>query len=372
MVSKPRAVAYVDLTTLEENFKLIRSRVAPRVKVLCVVKTDAYGHGAVAVARRLEANDADYLGVASVDEGIELRESGIESPILLMGGILPWDDLETVFASRLTPVVYDFSTLRRIADYSGDFDSFNIHIKVDTGMGRLGFLPGEIERVIEMLNEMPQVCVEGLMSHFSLSENVNLPAKNQIVRFEELLGEFTRRGFKPEIAHMANSGAIANYPEARFDMVRAGIYLYGSQPGTAEKDALPVKQVMRLVSKIALIREFPPGYPLSYGGTYTTDKPVTKIAYIPFGYGDGFPRALSNKGSVLIREKRCSIVGRICMDWLLADVTYLENVAAEDEVILLGQGESDVISADEIAALADTIPYEILCGISKRVLRVYV
>lgn len=372
MISIPRAVAYIDLTALEENYKLVKSRLAPGVKILSVVKADAYGHGATDVARKLEAIGADYLGVATVDEGSELRQSGIGLPILIMSGLLPWDDVGTLFLNNLTPVVYDIETIERIKAHTGNQAPLNIHIKVDTGMGRLGFSADEALSIIDRVKDLTAINVEGLMSHFSQSEKIEEYGLDQVRAFERMLGIFSEQGRRPPIAHMANSGAILNYPQAHFDMVRVGIFLYGSHPAWVPGGGLPVRQVMKLVSKIALIREFPPGYFLSYGRTYSTGKPVTKVAYIPFGYGDGYPRALSNKGSVLIKEKKCGVVGRVCMDWLLVDVTHLDQVDVEEEVILLGQGNTDVITADEIADLADTIPYEILCRISKRIPRVYV
>jgi alanine racemase len=372
MVSIPRSVVYVDLDVLEENYRTIKSRVPEGVKVLCVVKEDAYGHGVREVARRLESIGADYLGVATVDEGFELRDQGITLPVLVMGGILPWDEIGAVFESELTPVIYNFGVLRRLAE-SGTpgGEGVKVHIKIDTGMGRLGFTPDEVLSVIEFVKDEPWIQVEGLMSHFSRSEEREEYGVKQIQIFKSVADVFREKGIEPGIVHMANSGAVSNYPDAHFDMVRVGINLYGSHPSREGLSRLPVRQVMKYVSKVALIREFPPGRSLSYGGTFTTTR-KTLIAYVPTGYGDGYPRALSNRGSVLIKERRCSIVGRVCMDWIFVDVTDLEDVDPGEEVILLGQSGSDVITADEIAELAGTIPYEILCSISKRVLRVYV
>ncbi len=370
MIRMPRAVAYVDMSALESNYRTIRACVPPEVKMLCVVKADAYGHGAVQTARRLEAADADYLGVATIDEGMELRESGITTPILVMSGIFPWDEVGPLFRNRLTPVVHDFATLDRIEKEGEQFEEpLKVHIKVDTGMGRIGFLPDECADLAERLKEMRTVQMEGFMSHFPSSEIRNEFGERQIRLFERCLRTIKDGGIDPEIVHMANSGAVTTYPEAHFSMVRVGINLYGSFTGRELRDKMALTQVMRLVSRVALIREFPEDTPLSYGGTYVTKK-NTRVAYVPVGYADGYPRALSNKGEVLIHDKRCSIVGRICMDWLLVDVTYLD-VEPGDEVVLLGHGETQVITADEIADHVGTIPYEILCNISKRVMRVY-
>ncbi|HOE16140.1 MAG TPA: alanine racemase [Syntrophorhabdaceae bacterium] len=367
-----RTTAYIDLGVLEENYRTIRARVPQNVKVLCVVKADAYGHGAVQVSRRLEENGVDYLGVANVEEGTELRKAGIKSPILVMGGILPWDPEEPFDEHDLVPVIYDtgmIEKLKRKGSRSGK--TLKVHIKVDTGMGRLGFRPEEVPDIARLMKKLPHIEIEGCMSHFSSSEVRDEYGLNQIRIFEKSLQALQKEGIALKIAHMANSGAITNYPEGYFDMIRVGISLYGSHPAKELSTKLPVRQVMRFVSKVALIREFPPGSPLSYGRTFTTSG-RTRVAYIPVGYADGYPRALSNKGSVLIKGKRCNIVGRICMDWFLVDITDIGNAATGDEVVLLGHDGTSTITADEIAECAGTIPYEILCKISKRVARVYV
>lgn len=362
----------MDLNALEENYRTIRAFLASKVRILCVVKADAYGHGAVEVARRLESNDVDYLGVATVDEGLDLRESGISVPILVMSGIFAWDDVASLFTNRLTPVVYDRATLERIEEEGLRHDEpLRVHVKVDTGMGRLGFAKDDLPFVAERIKEMKGVKLEGLMSHFSQSEKRDEYGMNQMALFMEALQSLRAADAYPEIIHMANSGAITTYPEAHFSMVRVGINLYGSYPAEELRERMPLRQVMRLASRVAVIREFPEGTALSYGRTYTTKK-GTRVAYIPVGYADGYPRSLSNKGSVLIKGKRCSIIGRICMDWFLADITYLEGVEVGDEVVLLGRGDGQLITADEIAEQAGTIPYEILCGISRRIMRVYV
>ncbi|OPX95191.1 MAG: Alanine racemase [Syntrophorhabdus sp. PtaB.Bin006] len=372
IVSIPRAVAYIDLRVLEENYGTIKSRLSPEAGLLCVVKADAYGHGAVEVSRRLEELGVSYLGVASTEEGIELRDYGIRAPILVMSGIMPWNDVEPFQRHNLVPVVYDQATLKRLKEESDGFDEpLKIHLKFDTGMGRLGFTMNEVPLALELVSDTKDIEVEGVMSHFSSSENRDEYGLEQVKTFTRITEFLKENGITPRLVHMANSGAIVNYPEAHFNMARVGISLYGSHPDVGLKKVLPTQQVMKFVSKIALIREFPAGYGLSYGRTFVT-KRNTIVAYVPVGYADGYPRALSNKGSVLIKDRRCSIIGRICMDWLLVDITDIEGLEVKDEVILLGQGEEDAVTADEIAELAGTIPYEILCKISKRVLRVYV
>ncbi|MBA4417346.1 MAG: alanine racemase [Syntrophus sp. (in: bacteria)] len=372
MIQTPRAVVYVNLNALVKNYHTIKALLPTEVKVLCVVKADAYGHGAKEVARRLESCKVDYLGVASVDEGMELRESGITAPILVMSGIFSWDEIEPVFKNRLTPVVYDFGTLDRIEAAGERYDdSLKVHMKVDTGMGRLGFTVDEFPRVIERIKEMRHVDLEGIMSHFSSSEMRDDYGIEQIRLFNRAVQVSRDLGIEPEIVHMANSGALTTYPDACFNMVRVGINLYGSHTAKGLREKMALKQVMKLVSRIAVLREFDEGSALSYGGTYMTEA-HTKVAYIPLGYADGYPRSLSNRGSVLIKEKRCSIIGRICMDWLLVDVTGLGDIDVGEEVILLGRSGTQAITADEIAEHEGTIPYEVLCRISKRIMRVYV
>jgi len=368
----PRTIAYIDLNVLDGNYRIIKSMIPSHVKLLCVVKSDAYGHGANMVAQRLESNEVDYLGVATIDEGIELRDSGIHAPILVMSGILPWDNVEALMDNNLTPVVYDMETLNKVKERARSFvKAVRIHIKVDTGMGRLGFSPDDINPVINFIKGEKFLYIEGIMSHFSLSEKRDEYGMNQIKTFNKVLRIFEENGIKPDLVHMANSGAITNYPEAYFDMVRVGISLYGSHPARGLSEKLPVQQVMKLASRIAHIREFQVGCSLSYGRTYTT-KRKTRVAYIPLGYADGYPRVLSNRGSVLIKGERCSIVGRICMDWLLVDITDVDCVQVGEEVVLLGSSGNAFIHVDEIAEYAETIPYEILCNISPRILRVYV
>lgn len=371
MANTNRAVAYIDLSILEENYKTIKAKVSHETGILCVVKADAYGHGAVEVCRRIQSLGMSYLGVATIDEAADLRANGINSPILVMGGIMPWDDISVFLQQNVTPVVYELSGLMKLCSMAKSFSNpLKVHLKFDTGMGRLGFMPDDASLVIEHLAGVDNIQIEGLMSHLSSSEIRDEHGIGQINTFKKIIEVFLKKGFQPEIIHMANSGAIINYPESHFNMVRTGISLYGSHSSKELKDQLPTRQVMKFVSRIALIREFPAGYPLSYGRTFITPK-NTRVAYIPVGYADGYPRALSNKGAVLIHDKRCDVIGRICMDWFLVDITADDRANVNDEVILLGESATDCITADEIAEISETIPYEILCKISKRVTRVY-
>lgn len=367
-----RALALVDLAILEDNLRTLRSFTQPAVKMLCVVKADAYGHGAVKVSQRLESVGVDYLGVANIDEALELRHGGISLPILVMGGLFAWDEITRAVENELTPILYDMQTLSRLISRSSSFKKpLKLHIKVDTGMGRLGFTAAEMTAVGKHLKGIDNLFCEGIMSHFSSSELRDDYGLRQLALFDEARQRLLQTGIVPVISHMANSGAIVNYPEAHFDMVRTGISLYGSYPDRNIMDKLNLRQVMKFTSRVALIREFPEGSALSYGRTHITGKP-SRIAYVPVGYADGYPQRLSNKGFVLIKERKCSIVGLVCMDWMLVDITDLSGVNVGDEVILLGHGRYESITADELAGLAGMIPYEVLCGISKRVARKHV
>jgi len=310
--------------------------------------------------------------VATIEEGVELRDHAVRKPILVMGGVMPWDDTQTLWDYELTPALADLESLRRLAnDAERRGKAIKVHVKVDTGMGRLGVGLDEVEAVAAALRASRYVQAEGLMSHFASSEQRDAYGMTQIERFTQVMDYLSGQGVAPSLPHMANSGAVCQYPEAYFGMVRLGIMLYGAYPDAGLAGKITVKPVMRLASRIAYVKTFPPGSPLSYGRTFVTDR-ATKVACVALGYADGFPRALSNKGSVLIRNRRCPIVGRVCMDWLLADVTALPDVAAGEEAIFIGEAGNERITADEIAERAGTIPYEIFCNVSKRIPRSYV
>jgi alanine racemase len=370
MLNVARARAEVDLGALERNYRAIRQRVADGVRVLCVVKADAYGHGAQAVAKKYEELGADYFGVATVDEGMDLRDGGVTTPVLVMSGIMPWDDVDSFVEQGLVPAVSSFAMLERLSGVCRKGRA-TVHVKVDTGMGRLGFSHEEVPELIERLKISPAIDVEGLMTHFPSSERIDAYGREQVTRFRSVVDLFRQNGIEPKLVHMANSGAVVNYPEAHFDMIRPGIMMYGSYPDPRLRERLVLEPVMALRSHVAVVRQFATGTGLSYGGTFVTER-TTRVAYVPVGYADGYPRALSNKGAVLVRGKRCRLLGRVCMDWILADVTDLPDVAPGEDVTLLGGRDDDVITANEMAEMVGTIPYEILCGVSRRIARVYV
>lgn len=359
----------VDLNVLESNYRAIQAQVSPGVGLLPIIKADAYGHGAVEAGRRLQSIGAAYFGVATIDEGKELRENGITVPILVLSGVMPWESPYTAVEYRLTPAVINFDALERLAGLQDG--EITVHIKIDTGMGRLGFTRSDLDRLTRRLNQLPHLKVEGLMSHFASSEKRDDYGRNQVRDFIGAAEFFKDRGITPELLHMANSGAICSYPEAYFNMVRPGIMLYGSYSAPVLEGTLQLRPVLTWSARVAVVREFPAESALSYGRTYITGR-RTKIAYIPVGYGDGYPRALSNRGSVLVRGRRCPVVGRVCMDWTFVDVTELDEVTPGEEVVLLGGKGNEAVRADEIAAHVGTIPYEVLCDISRRIPRQYV
>jgi alanine racemase len=365
-----RTSVRVCLSSLVGNYHTISRAVERDVTLLCVIKADAYGHGAVDVGRALESAGARYFGVATVQEGRELREAGITIPILTLSGLLPWDSLNYLTRYNLVPVISNFDMLARV----GRFESavgLKVHVKVDTGMGRLGFSTAEVPAVLTTLESLSNVEVEGIMSHFPASDQRDDFGKRQIEDFRHVLEVFSDHGVRPKFCHMANSGAICTYPEAHFTMVRPGIMLYGSYPDLSLRNKIALKPVMKWISHVAFVRHLPSDSPVSYGRTYFTTGETT-VAYIPVGYADGYPTSLSNRGMVLIRGRGCPVLGRVCMEWTMVDVTDLPDVAPGEEVVLLGDsGKGEVITADDIADTIGSIPYEVLCGISKRVPRCY-
>jgi alanine racemase len=366
---KLRTSAYIDLDAIEENYRSIGALVEPGVTLLPVIKADAYGHGAARVALRLQSIGAGYLAVASIDEAIELRKSGVSCPILVLSGVMPWEDVRIFVENDVTPTVVSFESLERAAAHQGP-KPLKIHVKVDTGMGRLGFSPGDLGMLLERLGRMGHIHVEGLMSHFASSELRDDYGEGQVEAFRGAIESFKASGLRPRFVHMANSAAICDYPEAHFTMVRPGIMLYGSYPDKSLRGKVRLKPVMRWTSSVGFVRTVPAKSSLSYGRTCVTER-ETRVAYVPIGYADGFPRSLSNRGTVLIKGRRCRIMGTVCMEWVLADVTGVADVGPGEEVVIMGTSGVERITADEIADQAGTIPYEILCGVSRRVPRLY-
>src|SRR5271168_2183652 len=372
--------AEVSLAALRENFRTVQKHVGAGVTVCAVVKADAYGHGAVECSRALEAEGARWLGVTSLDEAIPLREAGIRSNILLMTGFWRGEESE-IIRLHLTPTVWEpwhIETLETAAAAMGVAQA--VHLKVDTGMGRLGVAVEQLPGVLAALNAAKHLVLEGLSTHLASSEIMDAPSVAEQERSFDTARRMVREaGLEPAFVHMANTGAVISRRETWNTMVRPGVALYGyylpfQRAGREVSGGtlrLPVKPILTWKTRILSLRDFAANQALGYGGTYVTKAPA-HVAVLPVGYADGYNRQLSNRGRVIVREHYAPIVGRISMDLTLVDVTGIPGIAVGDEVILLGASEGLSVDALEHAELANSTPYEILCNISKRVPRRYV
>jgi alanine racemase len=362
--------ALVDLDVLRENLAQVRAHLPQGVKVLAAVKGDAYGHCATLCASALEAAGVEWFGVALVEEGRELREHGITGRILCLGGAGPFGGDEAIRLG-LTPLVSHIDEARGLNEAAARAGkSIAIHIKVDTGMGRLGVPIHLWAHFLDRLAELPHLEVEGIASHLATSEGPDgrVSTREQTRRFEEAIAMARHRGFKPPLVHLANSGAILQHPNTAFDMVRPGLLLYGYDPGFA-KPRIPVHPVMTVKTQVLVVRDLPEGVGVSYGGRFKTQRP-SRLATLPVGYADGYPRALTDKAEVLVHGCRAPVRGRVCMDMCMVDVTDVPHeVRPGDEVVLLGTQGEESITANDLAGWADTIPYEILSRFSGRIPR---
>jgi alanine racemase len=367
--------AEVDLDALASNFHLIQKQVGPAVKVLAVVKANAYGHGAVTCARRLAVEGADWFGVALPEEGIELRDSGITQPILCLAGF--WEgQAGGCIQKNLTPVAYRLEMLEAFDRAARDAGVVaKVHLKIDTGMGRLGVRFDEVTEFVSALGRFEALRVDGLMTHFAAADDSTCESltEDQITRFADVVKIFRAAGHDPTYLHSANSAGIYSHPQAWGNMIRPGGVLYGLWrdilPASSRHDEL--RPVMSLRSQISLLKWVPAGDTIGYGCTFEASR-KTLVATIPIGYDDGYPRRLSNRAHVIVRGVYASVVGRISMDLTLVDVTGVPGVELGDEVILLGS-EADgrtAITAEELAKTAGMLSYEITCGIGQRVPRI--
>ena len=372
--------AYVSLSTLRKNFSAVQRHIGSGITICGVVKADAYGHGATECAQALEKEGAQWLGVTSLDEAIPLREAGIRARILLMTGFWRGEE-EEIIRLRLTPTVWEPSQVELLETAAArlGLPSHAVHLKIDTGMGRLGVALGELPQVCRALKSSPHLSIEGLSTHLASSEILDAPSVDeQLKKFDEARLFLCGEGFDPLLVHTANTGAVISRRESWNTMVRPGIALYGyylpferaGREVSGSKLRLAVKPVLTWNTRILSLREVRANQPLGYGGTYVTKAPA-RIAVLPVGYADGLNRALSSRGRVIVREHYAPIVGRISMDLTLVDVTGLPGVSVGDEVILLGSQDGLSVDAHEHAVLANTNVYEILCAISKRVPRKY-
>jgi alanine racemase len=376
--------AEVNLAHLRHNLRVLQRAVAEGpsarpAEVWGVLKADAYGHGAPAVARTLERAGISGLCVALLEEAIELREAGIRIPILVMGGFYGTrrDGIDEILANDLVPVVHDAGQIERIAAVARleAGREVRVHLKVDTGMGRLGVAPDELDAALEALAQRPELRLDGLMTHFACADAPDLdPTREQLRVFRDVEARAARHRLFPRVRHAANSAATLRLPEARFELVRPGLALFGVSP-LEGPDAMPdLKPVMKVRTEIVALRTAQPGQSIGYGHTWTAERPSV-IATVPMGYADGLGRQLSNRGHGLVRGRRALIAGTVSMDLTMLDVTDIPGVQQGDEVVFLGSQAGplgrDAISASEIAGHTGTIPWEILTSISRRVPRFY-
>jgi alanine racemase len=367
--------AEIDLSALRHNFRTIRSSIPNRTEILAVVKADAYGHGFMDISRELENLGVDAFGVAFLVEGIQLRKAGIDRPVLLLGGIYPGQERKCV-GYNLSTAVFTLEQARALNQAALKlFRKARIHLKIDTGMGRLGISYADVPSFMQELKKLPGIELEGVISHFAsadeLDESGQYYTRLQAERFAWALGEVRQAGFVPRYVHIANSAAALLRDIPGCNLVRPGIALYGALPSPDFRGKLDLRPVMRLKSRIAMLKWVEEGSTISYARRFTAGG-RSLIASVPVGYADGYPRALTNRGEALVRGQRARVAGTVCMDWIMLDVTAVRDAAAGDEVVLIGtDAAGNCIPAEELAQAAGTIPYEIFCGISKRVPRVY-
>jgi len=369
--------AEVSLIALRQNFRVVQKHIGPGVTVCAIVKADAYGHGAVECSRALEEEGVRWFGVTSLDEAIPLRESGIRGRILLLTGFWRGEE-EEIVRLNLTPTVWEPGQIELLEKAAGRLlAKHSVHLKVDTGMGRLGASPQDLRHIVAALKSAPHLIVEGLSTHLASSEILDAPSvAEQLQSFEQVRQFLRNEGIDPPLIHAANTGAVISRRESWNTMVRPGIALYGyflpferaGREVSGRDLRIGVKPVLTWKTRILSLRDVRANQALGYGGIYVTKAPA-RIAVLPVGYADGFNRALSSRGRVIVREHYAPIVGRISMDLTLVDVTGLPGIEVGDEAILLGSSEGLTVDAREHAALANTVLYEILCGISKRVPR---
>jgi len=365
--------AEIDLDALAANFHVVKARVGPDVNVMAVVKANAYGHGAVECARRLEHEGADWFGVALPEEGIELRKAGIAKPVLCLAGF--WGEQATTCLQHdLVPVVYRLDMIESFDRAARERNIVaDVHVKVDTGMGRLGVRFDEVSEFVAALKQFKNIRLDGLLTHFAAADEPSCGplTKDQIRRFETAVGAFREHGFSPTYQHLANSAAVFGQPSAWGNMIRPGGVLYGLSDTLAPDDRdVNLRPVMSLHSRITLLKWVPQGETVGYGCTFEASR-KTLVATVPIGYDDGYRRALSNRGDAIIRGVYATVIGRISMDLTLIDVTNVLGVQTEDEVTFIGSEGSLSITAEEIGKTVGTLSYEVTCGISQRVPRIY-
>ena len=374
MTEHNRVCAEIDLDAIAYNMEQMKKRIGDHARLIAVVKADGYGHGAVPVAKMFEA--CSYVwgyAVACLEEAMELREQGIRKPILVLGCVFP-DQFEEMIRYDVRPAVYMESMAELISQEAvrQGKDAF-IHIKIDTGMGRIGFpVTEESADAVERISRLPGIRIEGMFTHFAKADErdktYTFLQHDRFMRMKELI---EKRQVPVRYFDCDNSAGIIDFPDMKHDLARAGIAMYGMYPSDeVDQKAVDLRPALSLVSHVSFVKEVEAGTPISYGGTFVSDRPM-RVATIPVGYGDGYPRSLSNKGYVLIHGKRARILGRVCMDQFMADVTDIPETAFMDRVVLVGRDGDEEITVDELADLSGRFNYEFVCCLGKRIPRIY-
>jgi len=371
MTSQPLTFIEIDLDAIAHNIRALKTHIGPSVCLFAVVKANAYGHGAVEVAHTALQHGADRLAVARVNEGIQLREAGIMAPILVMG-YTPPGEVGVVVTHDLTLTVTEWQVAETISNHAVAHGKRTpVHVKVDTGMGRFGLLPDDVVPFVNRLSTLPGIVIEGLFSHFAIADLADKTyTRQQFQLFQNVSAALIAAGHSIPLRHIANSAATLDLPEMHLDAVRCGIAMYGLWPSNEVAPAVPLKPVLSLKSHIARVRILPTGSSISYGRTYITPRSMP-VALIPVGYGDGYHRLLSNRGAVLINGRRAPIIGRVCMDQFVVDISEVGPVQVNDEVVLIGYQGDGHISAEEVAVWGETINYEVTTSLLPRVPRLY-
>lgn len=361
--------AEINLDAICHNLEVVSHIVKSGTKILGVVKADAYGHGMKEVSKAI-LDYVDYFGVASLDEAAVLRSIGIQKPVLVIGAILP-EEIEGVVRFNAIQTVSDLDIPKRLSKLARSKNKkIKVHVKIDTGMGRLGFWHEEAIGFIKKISRLKNIIIDGIFTHFPNAEADSVFTCNQIRNFKRLAENLQDNNIHIPVKHAANSMGLIDFKDSHMNMVRPGLMMYGIYPKESLMKNILLRPALTLKTKISYLKPTPGGRNISYGMTYVTRRP-TKIATIPVGYGDGYSRHFSNKAEVLVNGIRCPIVGRVCMDMCMVDVGHLKNVKAGDDVILIGSQGNEIIRAEELARLINTIPYEVLCNIGHRVPRIY-
>lgn len=361
----------IDLDAAKYNVERVRGIVPPGVGLLFVVKADAYGHGAVRISRLAEECGVDMLGVATLDEGRELRKAGILLPILILSPVLP-QEIEGVLENRLAATASSFEFVETASEIAHRMGTVcTLHVEIDTGMGRAGIAQADAVDMISRMHGLPGIELEGIFTHFPASDSDADFTKEQIDEFTGIVDRLRESGVVFRYVHSANSAAILNFPASHFNLVRPGLLVYGHAPSIVLKDSIDVVPVMSFKARLVLVRDMPGGSSISYGRTFIAPGPL-RMGVVPVGYGHGLSHRLSNKGQVLFRGKRVNVIGRVTMDMTMLDLSGFADAAVGEEVVLFGRQGSEEITADDVARWDETLNYEVLCRISKRVARVYI